>query len=410
MEKIWPLHSLELKNPEGGQALSDVKLVWQGLHICAAGTNKENGDQWLVDLPVAQAFITPMAYNITRDQLFPKDTPRGNWYAKILTDIIQNPSDEPVEFEIEGKSNYKKAIILNTIDAWYGHSLLSLFNVEKLIKSKEEGTALIVIIQPFLKWLIPKEGIDEIWVANIPLKRGVSYFSSLNNRIIHELQRFDEVYLSNPPVQPQVIEINRFTGVKPYCFNHPPARPRITFIWREDASRIWSRSWFLTGVLKYFKAEKLFLPVQFFRVKNLFKRLERLLGHQYSFTVAGMGKFGKFNGNIEDKRVNTFTPEVEREVCRIYAESVLVVGIHGSSLILPSGHAGMTISIMPKRRWGNFGQDVLYNSNKQFQEEVFDKRILPIEVGNDELANIIEHMINFRDGFRLRFIEHNAQL
>jgi len=29
-------------------------------------------------------------------------------------------------------------------------------------------------------------------------------------------------------------------------------------------------------------------------------------------------------------------------------------------MLLPSAHAGMTVSLMPSKRWGNFAEDILF--------------------------------------------------
>jgi len=37
--------------------------------------------------------------------------------------------------------------------------------------------------------------------------------------------------------------------------------------------------------------------------------------------------------------------------------------VHGSNMLLPSAHAGMTIDLMPDDRWGNFAQDISYQED-----------------------------------------------
>lgn len=61
-------------------------------------------------------------------------------------------------------------------------------------------------------------------------------------------------------------------------------------------------------------------------------------------------------------------------------------------MLLPSGHAGMTIDIMPKDRLGNFAQDILYQE-KDSRLAAFKYRYLPIEIGVKLLADIASSMI-----------------
>ena len=82
-------------------------------------------------------------------------------------------------------------------------------------------------------------------------------------------------------------------------------------------------------------------------------------------TVAGIGRQGSFPRWIEDLRVDKIdSGDVERALCRIYSESRVVIGVHGSNMLLASGHAGMCIDLMPEVRWGNVAQDMLFASDE----------------------------------------------
>ena len=134
----------------------------------------------------------------------------------------------------------------------------------------------------------------------------------------------------------------------------------------------------------------------------MFRKLwERLPDVQY--TVVGFGKFGGFPNWIEDKRVSEFGNKTEHDLCRVYSESRVVLGVHGSSMILPSAHAGMTISLMPEKRWGNFAQDI-FISETDTREALYCKRVLPSEITINELVDICFHMVNDRKGYIKRMV------
>ncbi|HZK60424.1 MAG TPA: hypothetical protein VFC41_00020 [Anaerovoracaceae bacterium] len=157
------------------------------------------------------------------------------------------------------------------------------------------------------------------------------------------------------------ISIERFTGIKPYDFFNEPAKPRISFIWREDPDRLWIRNIYLLKGFKKLGISRILIPIQYIRIVLLFKLLNKNLGQKYVFSVVGLGRFGKFPSFIEDLRVRIFDEKNEKILCKTYAESALVIGIHGSGIILPSAHAGMTISLMPSKRWGNFAEDIYFH-------------------------------------------------
>jgi hypothetical protein len=128
------------------------------------------------------------------------------------------------------------------------------------------------------------------------------------------------------------------------------------------------------------------LWLQNWRVRRLLAKI-RLELPSAKFAVAGMGKKTRFPAWIEDLRVDKFDEQTEREMCRIYASSRLVIGIHGSNMLLPSAHAGMTIDIMPTDRWGNFAQDILYQESDP-RIAAFRYRYVPFETSVTQLAEM----------------------
>jgi len=124
--------------------------------------------------------------------------------------------------------------------------------------------------------------------------------------------------------------------------------------------------------------------------KQCFEKI-RLQVPEEKFAVAGLGTKTKFPEWIEDYRVDSFNEKIEKKICRIYSESRLVIGLHGSNMLLPSGHAGMTIDLIDER-WGNFAQDVLYQESNP-RMAAYRYRFLPYQTKTDTLALIAAVMI-----------------
>ncbi|MEO1005256.1 MAG: hypothetical protein AAFW67_05265, partial [Cyanobacteria bacterium J06638_38] len=91
-------------------------------------------------------------------------------------------------------------------------------------------------------------------------------------------------------------------------------------------------------------------------------------------------------------RVKQLEASTEQKYCQIYADSRLVIGIHGSNMLLPSSHAGMTIDLMREERWGNFAQDILYQE-KDPRLTSFRYRYLPTQTSVTEICTIATNMI-----------------
>src|SRR5690606_29651126 len=67
------------------------------------------------------------------------------------------------------------------------------------------------------------------------------------------------------------------------------------------------------------------------------------------------------------ERYETADAEQERRWCEIYARSHVVIGIHGSNMLLPTAFAAGCVEILPAFRTYNIAQDlsVRYNDRRQ---------------------------------------------
>jgi hypothetical protein len=80
---------------------------------------------------------------------------------------------------------------------------------------------------------------------------------------------------------------------------------------------------------------------------------------QLRIAVVGFGLPGGMPEETLDLRTTSIDAGTERRWCEEYAASHLVIGIHGSSMLLPSAHAGGVLELLPPDRLGNLGQDLL---------------------------------------------------
>ena len=389
------------------------KIHWQGVHTCTKSKCYVCEKVYLADLPINQSSVLYRILEIDSGKIFDEDskdvTKQSPWFNDKLITIL-HPVIKDVVVNIEIRSSFEKVVILNTVDFVYGHSLLLLMNLQRLINQlKNSHVGIIVIIQPMMKWLIPDENIAEIWTVNLKFNELSNYYPSVSNQINRELKRFKNCYLSNGYVLPtnEKIEIESFTKVPPFSFVNKIERPRITYIWREDPGRLWIRNIYLLKGMQKIGFTKILLPFHLFRIKFFFYLLrKKLKGSPYQLTLAGLGRYGNFANYIEDKRIQGFSEKEERDTCQVYAESELVIGVHGSSMLLPSGHSGMTVSMMPSKRWGNFAEDIL-NTCDDARLASFQQRIIPLNLSIFETIDICIDMLIGRDYFIKKFIHSN---
>lgn len=397
MFQIYPHIEQELSCPDCAGYIQSNGIVWQGVHVCSDGICTSCGHEFLSDLPTGQGKLN--RYQMRKSDFDISGSESYRWLLNSLRVVLNNPLGEEVNIHIKiVNKGFKEVIVLNTMDNCYGHSLLYLLNLEKLIKHKG-NYGLIVIVQPFLKWLLPLDGIDEIWTVELSLAQLKNYYIDLNSKINKELKRFDQVFLSSANVGPKNVTIKNFTKIAPYNFNEVRQTKRITFIWREDVTRLWFKSYLFYGALRKLKLARALLPFHYLRVLFFLYLLNNKLKNYNSvITLAGLGSYGWFPSFVKDERVNAFNYDTELSTCKIYAESMLVIGIHGSSMILPSAHAGMTISIMPSKRWGNFAEDILFTGGDP-RISSFEKRIIPMKTTLYETRDIVLNMLTGHEYF-----------
>ncbi len=385
-------------------------IIFQGPHICAEFQCMECKNTYLQNLPVGQGILKTLTVRKSDSKFFGQYKDIA-WFADPIINVYLNPKLDNVKLDVikNNNSEVKKVIILNTLDNCYGHSLLHFLNLQNIINKKKDFRV-IVIIQPFLKWLLPKEGIDEVWVAHVSFDMMRHYYKDLNDKIQTEFQRFDEVYFSSAHLCPTNIDIEKFTKIKPYNFDQKSKKPRITFVWREDVNRFWIKSYWIYGVLRKMKIAKILLPLHYLRVLIFLLFLHnKIKGKGYQISLAGLGNFGWFPAFVDDKRITSFDKQTEIDTCTIYAQSELVIGVHGSSMILPSAHAGMTINIMPLKRWGNFIEDILYSENED-RLASFQKRVIPMNTTIFETCDITTNMLFGRSYFIKKFLYNQEEL
>jgi hypothetical protein len=388
-----------------GGDFSFSELIWQGLHTCEKLICTNCGKVRINSLEINQSGIEPYIFYPGSELICDHEgnVVPDNWFSKKLK-CLANPVIRDVDLEIEIINKFDSVLILNTLDYIYGHSFLYLLNLQRIIKSEKE-LGIIVIIQPMLRWLIPEKNVAEIWTVDLGFRDFNNFYPDLSAKINSELARFKKVMLSKAYVIPtnENINIQAFTGIKPYNFLNEPSFPSITFIWREDPDRLWIRNFYLLKGFKKAGLGKLLIPFQYLRVIYLFRLLRRTIGTKFTYSVAGLGDFGNFPSYIRDLRVKRFTEDAEKMLCEIYSESTLVIGIHGSGMLLPSAHAGMTVSLMPSKRWGNFAEDILF-TEKDIRLASFQRRIVPLNLSVFEIRDIIADMVRGRKPFIQKFI------
>ncbi|MGK7922752.1 MAG: hypothetical protein AB4080_22390 [Trichodesmium sp.] len=384
MIEIKPNIQYKSQCPNCGKNLEATGILWQGIHTCIEAKCHHCQSEIIEDFPIGHGIYYPYQVDLKKSLIF-GDKNSQDWLGLPFLESLKNPQLEKLEISLEVFKKCQKVVILNCLDFLYGHSLLKLLNAQKHLENYPT-IGLIVIIQKFLRWMVP-DGVAEIWTVDLPLKKARSYYPYLNKFISQQFPRFDTIYLSLAHSHPNQVDISKFTKIPKYIFTEQKEY-KICFIWRQDRLLL---NQFLYRIMKKLALSNWAIILQNRQVCRLFDRIKQKIP-QAKFSVAGLGKKTQFPSWIEDLRVDKFDEKTEKKLCQIYSESILVIGVHGSNMLLPSGHAGMTIDLMPEDRWGNLAQDILYQEQDP-RIAAFRYRYLPITTRITELAKIISSTI-----------------
>lgn len=403
MIQIYPKINQKFTCPKCEQEVKLNKIVWQGIHVGVESQCKICNRTFFQDLRVGHSMYFPYSVDLQNFELFGSEL--AKWNGSYLQTSLRHPNKKSIGFKKVMYKNNSKVIILNCIDFLYGHSLLKLLNAERHLKD-DSKYGLIVIVPKFLEWMVPK-GIAEKWVFDLSLKDGLEYFIEFNNIINEEIKRFSHVYLSQAYSHPKDVDITKFTGIEKHNFQKKDFR--ITFIWREE--RFWINNSFLEKInLKICIAtfKNFLLYCQKRRVLKLFSTM-RIHFPNAKFTVAGFGDYHKFPSWIDCHIKNSFNADIEKNLCTIYSDSRIVIGIHGSNMLLPSAHAGMTMDLMPSYKWGNFAQDIIYQEDDS-RISSYRYRYIPLNINLYLLSKIISYMIFARDDFMQNMVNISSNI
>jgi hypothetical protein len=279
-------------------------------------------------------------------------------------------------------------VLVNCIDPVFGHCLLKLLSSLPLLKQPE--TDVIVAVQKQFGWLVPAEVHTVVEVDDSPgdpLADARAWIDGLDTTLKELLGRYEHVRIAPIPSQPRVDldDLARAApGFTPEAFwQHNGGAPQVTFVLREDPLRLWAGRGVLPGgrsLLPQALRERLARRTQ----NRRYARVVHLVGAaipDVHFVAVGLGRHGRLPAAVRDLRVATTSPRDHLTWCSEFARSRLVIGVHGSNMMLPSALAGAVIDLIPHTKLPNIAQDLIIAGPDQTQPKLtlFRYRILPAE-------------------------------
>lgn len=394
----------------GSDAVTVGRVIFPGIHVMADASCDECGSEFLQDLPVGFAVDHAMAIDKRNGMLIHADTGLG-WIHGPLMKGYRAPVEEEIPMERLVHRECTDVIILNTLDFLYGHVLLKLYNAGHYLK-RYPRLGLVVIVPRMFQWLVPK-GVAETWVVDLRLGRMQGWYSSIDRSVQSLLPRYSTVQLARGYAHPVFadIDIEAFTGVAPFPIHEFCTRPpHITFVARED--RLWFAhplDKFMYRVLNKLGCKeslgRWYIAAQDRLIRKSIRRIRREIP-DVRFTIVGLAGGGGLSDVATDLRTRRMDETVERSWVEAYAASQIVVGVHGSNMLLPTAHAAGCIEILPYDRYGNIVQDISVRRHDRLQLFLYrfvDEFASPAQIARQAVAMFHEfenyHRNNCINGF-----------
>ncbi len=362
----------ELVCPKCGAASPAAKgVLFPGVHVLGEYACTQCSFTFIADLPVGFAVDHGIAIGKENGAMYDAQGAEP-WVTTPLMKAFGSPSDEEVRIERKVLKPSKRVVVLNTLDFLYGHVVLKLWNAQYYLDAHPD-LGLVLIMPRTFEWLVPK-GTAEVWLVDQKLGKAHGWYRSIDRQVNALLLEFDEVFLGKGYAHPDKskVDIERFTGVPAFHLDKFSSAPKhITFVLRED------RLWFRTALHK-FKYRALmkvglkgiarwyFLTDQQRLAMGSLRRIQARYPDVQA-TIVGLGAKRSVPAGVTDLRTRAMNVETELEWCRVYAKSQIVVGVHGSNMLLPTAFAGGCIEVLPHDRYGNIVQDVAVRCNDVMQ-------------------------------------------
>jgi hypothetical protein len=420
MIRLKPFVDLLVPCPSCGNDIQPSNWLITGMHSMTELSCSNCSRKFYSEIPVnAGAFYPAILDAETGARV--DNMPFDNWYLDGLVSSFKKKNHEATGIEVEANRNLgeRPVLILNTIDATYGHAVYELFNASYYLKKKEFD--LVILVQKNLRWLVP-DGAAQVWSADISFSKAVDWFNNLDEQIKDKLNHVKDVFICRSFVQADSHDFNieDYTRIKPFPlkeWDERLTRPTLTFIWRTD--RFWKRV--LPRIIDNRYSRKflhkslggLRKHLQFKWIIQFSKKLKEQIP-DVDFAIAGMDeRIPVLPDWIKDFRHPVHEDKIAKEQMERYARSHLVAGCNGSSLLLPGCLSGGVVNIVPGTMWavsaGTFPFRITDIGDTHFRYVM-----VPDEISIPKLVSIIVSVLRDRSYIQIQasspWRDHDAGL
>ncbi len=336
-----------------------------GQHILSKGACTHCGVEYVHNWPVAHGALFPITFTNNGIAQYPAKS--AVWMAQPLISSYKSGQEGPGMVSRIQRRAIQEGLLINCLDPCYGHIIWKLLNTWSF-RDLPLHQGLVVVIPENCTWMVP-DFVAEVWQVQTPLSKLHHRVPGLNEMIANTFQGRLQIPPQSSQPDHAAIDLLQYFKTDKFPlleFNKMPLK--ITFIWRED--RLWIPDfmqpiWYFFTKFKWTLGLKLLAFIQKYRFERLATKLKRIFP-DVDIAVVGLGLTGKFRG-VEDLRTASPNEATEYRWCKRYAHSQLVVGVHGSSMLIPTALAAGFIALIPNFKIPFLGEDILLNHPPRYQ-------------------------------------------
>jgi hypothetical protein len=342
--------------------------IFQGIHLLAKFNCPACTRSFFHTLPIGHDLLFPISFD-EMGRLRNSDVRAEQWLVGPLLDSFFKAKKMEVAIEKEVFHQAEDAIILNCLDNCFGHSFFKLWNAQ-VLKAKYPDKSIIVFIPKRMRWLLT-DFIDEVWSFDASFKDLGKFLRNLNEEVNKNLlSRFSKVFVSKAYTHLDLEKVDLKAILKTERFNLEKFEdfpPQVTFALRDD--RFWHKNPLEFFVFKVFVKLGLSKKIFIWRQSQLINRTARKIKEKLTdaeFYATGLDRTGRLSPMINDLRVKSPGAQNEMQWCQLYSKSHVVIGVHGSNMLIPTALAGGFIEILPRHKIRHVAEDTLLNYNSRY--------------------------------------------
>lgn len=342
---------------------NEGEVQYLGLHFLVKYQCRSCGTHFFKTLPQGHGSIFPIVFS--KDQKYIVHDPKAKgWLSEpLFRSIYSEQFQTEASIERVVFKNHEKMILVNCLDTCYGHVFYKVVSILYYLQHYP-AYGVVAILPKSVSWLCPNE-VAEQWLVDLPVRDLGRKILNFDAHIKEVISKFQQTYLATQYMNPdfEKIDFGKMLHQDKFDLDTYNEKPYVvTFVLRED--RFWFANRFdrfLWKVCLTLRAGRqfrgYFVLKQNWRVNRLAKSLKRRFPDAVIYAT-GIGKTGKLSGIIKDEREPLGEIDPMQKWSPIYALSHVVVGTHGSHLLVPTALSAGFVEICTEDKICHISEEI----------------------------------------------------